>query len=233
MRVLGLIPARSGSKGVPGKNTKLLNGIPLIGYTISSALKSELITKVVVSTDDENIARISKELGADVPFLRPKHLADDKSPTIDTVIHAVNYFKNIGENYDAICLLQATVPFRTVEDIDKSILKFKELDVDCLFSVSEIPHKYNPHWAFLVDENSGYLNIATGENEIITRRQDLPKAYFRDGAIYITKTPTILKKNSLYGERISYFKTSNSASINIDTMEDWSIAEAFISRHED
>lgn len=232
MKVLGLIPARAGSKGVKGKNTKLLNGIPLIGYTIEAALRSQLIHKVVVSTEDALTAEISKELGAEVPFLRPNHLATDQSPTIDTVLHAVDYFVKTRQHFDAVCLLQPTVPFRKTNDIDGAIEQFRKNDVDALFSVSRVPDKFNPHWTFLLHDDRQQLRLATGEQEIITRRQDLPDAFIRDGSIYLTKTKVLLEKKSLYGERIGYYEKEGGVDLNIDTLEDWAMAEKIIQSNE-
>lgn len=232
MRVLGLIPARGGSKGVPRKNLKPLNGQSLIAYTIKAALASAALSKVVVSTDDEEIATESKKQGAEVPFIRPAHLAEDASPTIDTVVHALNYFREKGEQFDAVCLLQPTVPFRASESIDKSIEQFISANADSLISVRQIPHQFNPHWAFEESAESGMLQIATGEKEIISQRQKLPKSYFRDGSIYLTKATIIKEKKSLYGNRITYLENEGEPLINIDTPEDWKRAEEYIATHE-
>jgi len=228
MRVLGLIPARGGSKGVPGKNNKLLNGTPLIGYTIASALASRHISEVVVSTDSEELAQISKELGASVPFIRPATLATDSSPTLDTVIHAIEQLAATGLHFDAVCLLQPTVPFRQAEEIDAAIGKFKKSGADSLISVREIPAKFNPHWAFEPTEGQDFLTIATGETNIVARRQELPKSYYRDGSIYLTNTEIITEKRSLYGQRIAYHENNSTPPINIDTAEDWLKAEEYL-----
>lgn len=232
MKILGLIPAREGSKGIPEKNLKPLKGIPVINYSINIGLQSKLIDTVLVSTDSEKIAQLSREAGASVPFIRPSHLASDKSPTIDTVIHALKYLEDRSENYDAVCILQPTVPFRILEEVDQSILKFIESGADSLVSVREVPHKYNPHWCFEEDSNADHLKIATGERQIIPRRQSLPKAYYRDGSIYLTLTDTILKGKSLYGNKITYFENTQSPDINIDTQTDWLQAENYIKAHE-
>jgi CMP-N,N'-diacetyllegionaminic acid synthase len=224
MRILGIIPARGGSKGVPGKNIKKLNGKPLIQYTSDVALASDKISKLIVSSDDEEIIEVSKELGIEVPFKRPKDLGLDKTPTLPVIIHALEYFKSLGEEFDAVCLLQATSPFRTVEFLEAAIQKFIKKGTDSLISVQKVPHEYNPHWVFQPNEN-GLLEIATGENEIISRRQDLPDTFHRDGSIYITKYDVLLNKNSLFGNSISYIETPKEYYVNIDTMEDWHKAE--------
>jgi CMP-N,N'-diacetyllegionaminic acid synthase len=227
VRVLGLIPAREGSKGILGKNIKLLDGKPLIQYAIEGALESQSIDKVVVSTDSQEIADISKNFGAEVPFIRPSYLADDSSPTIDTVIHCLQYYQNQGEYFDAVCLLQTTHPFRTSQDIESSIEKFKEDSADSLISVIEVPQEFNPHWVYIKD-SGGNLKIATGEKKIISRRQELPDAFIRNGAIYITKASVLIKEKSLYGNKISAYSMTSKNHVNLDTMADWGKAEAIL-----
>lgn len=224
MKILGLIPARGGSKGVPGKNIKPLAGIPLIEYTITAALNSKLLTDVVVSTDSPEIARISEKVGAEVPFIRPDYLATDDSATIDLVIHAVDFLHFSGRDYDAVCLLQPTCPFRKDGFIDKAVSKFIESGSDSLISVLPLPEKYNPHWIF-ERSNDDLLKPATGDGRIISRRQDLPPAYFRDGSIYLTRLSVLAELHSLYGQSISYIIADQKYQVNIDNPEDWQIAE--------
>ncbi|MBC7845881.1 MAG: acylneuraminate cytidylyltransferase family protein [Flavobacterium sp.] len=229
MRILAIIPARGGSKGVPGKNIKLLNGKPLLGYTAEIALQSQHLAEVVVSTEDEQIMEVAKNLGIQVPFIRPMALAQDNTPTIDVIIHALQWFESQNVFFDAVCLLQVTSPFRTLEFLDKTIEKFIESGCDSLVSVQKVPHEYNPHWTFEVNA-AGNLKIATGETEIIPRRQELPTAYHRDGSIYITKTEVLLKQNSLYGKNTAFIESEPDFYINIDTMEDWEKAEEMIQK---
>ena len=226
MKILGLIPARGGSKGIPGKNIKLLGGKPLLQFTFEAATKSELLAKVILSSDDETIIEIAKELELEVPFKRPKNLAEDSSASLEVIQHALNYYLEQGIQFDAVCLLQVTTPFRKTGLIDECILKFQDNNFDSLVSVREVPEDFNPHWIF--EEDHGSLKIATGEEEIISRRQDLPKAYHRDGAIYITKTEVLLNENSLFGEKIGFVNTSASPYVNIDTPEDWRKAEELL-----
>ena len=225
MKILGLIPARGGSRGVPGKNIKPLNGKPLIAYTIEAALKSSSLNRLIVSTDDADIAEISKKYGAEVPFKRPAELATDTSPSIDTVMHALDFFSREDVHFDAVCLLQPTVPFRAENDIDSAIQKFINTEADSLISVREVPHEYNPYWTFVAQSDSDFLCLAVGETKIISRRQDLPRAYYRDGAVYITRTGVIQNRRSLYGNRIAYFESTGMQAVNIDTREDWQNAQ--------
>ncbi|MBJ2174584.1 acylneuraminate cytidylyltransferase family protein [Aureibaculum sp. A20] len=228
MRILGLIPARGGSKGVPRKNIKLLNSKPLLQYTTQVALESKLLTKVILSSDDDEIIQIAKKIGIEVPFKRPELLANDTSPTLPVIQHALQFLKeNKNEEFDAVCLLQVTTPFRTVGFLDEALRKFIESDTDSLISVQKVPHEYNPHWVF-VKNDAGNLEIATGEKQIIARRQELPDTFHRDGSIYITKVEILLKGNSLYGDSISHIESPHESYVNIDTERDWEKAEELV-----
>ena len=227
MKILAIIPARGGSKGVADKNIKLLNGKPLLAYTSEIAVQSKMLSEVMVSTEDEQIKNIAARLGMKVPFMRPQALAQDKTPTIDVIIHALEWYEKQNIFFEAVCLLQVTSPFRTVEFLDKAIAKFIESDCDSLVSVQKVPHEYNPHWTFEVNDE-GNLKIATGEIRIIPRRQDLPTAYHRDGSIYITKTTVLLEEHSLYGRSTAFIESDPDLYANIDTMEDWKNAEKML-----
>jgi CMP-N-acetylneuraminic acid synthetase len=219
LKVLGIIPARGGSRGVPGKNVVEINGRPLIDYSIQQGLASQEIDTLIVSTDDERIAEICLNAGAEVPFIRPPNLATDDSPTIDTVLHALQFYKEKGVEYDAVCLLQPTSPLRPPEAIDEAINKFKLNAWDSLVSVVEVPHHYNPHWTFFSNSDDT-LSLSTGEATIISRRQDLSPAYIRNGCIYITRASVIENDHSLYGDRIGYFQMDDRSKLNIDSPED-------------
>ncbi len=229
MKILGIIPARGGSKGIPGKNGKILGNKPLIAYSIEAAKKARLLTDFIVSTDDEEIARIARDWGARVPFLRPAELARDHTPTLPVVLHALDFFKSRNIRYDAVCLLQPTTPFRPEGFVDRAIEEFIRQDADSLVSVLPVPHEYNPHWVF-EPGNDGFLHIATGDKEIIPRRQELPPAYFRDGSIYLTRTDVLEKKNSLYGERVAYILSDPARYVNLDTPGDWKRAEEMLNQ---
>ena len=228
MKILGLITARGGSKGIPGKNIKLLNGRPLIDYTISAAKESQSLSKTVLSSDDKRIIEFAQSAGIEVPFTRPVQLAKDDTPSIEVIKHALEFYKTSGEHYEAVCLLQPTTPFRRKGLIDEAILKFRDGNYDSLITVREIPSDFNPHWAF--EEENGELKISTGEDVPIPRRQELPKAYHRDGAIYIARTNVIMQNSSLLGQHIGFLETSNDNYVNIDTPEDWVKAEAILKK---
>ena len=214
MKILGVIPARGGSKGIPKKNIKLLNGKPLIAYTIEVALASNL-DKVVVSTDCEEIASISKEYGADV-IMRSENLAQDNTPTLPVLKDTIN---KIDSEYDAVMTLQPTSPFRTTKHIDEAIELFtSDKEADSLVSVVEVPHNFMPEK--LMSINDKYL---VGDIEA-RRRQDMGVMYARNGAvIYITKTNKI--QNYIFGGRILPFFMDKMSSFDIDDMQDWSVAQ--------
>jgi CMP-N,N'-diacetyllegionaminic acid synthase len=231
MKFLAIIPARGGSKGVPRKNIKLLGGKPLIWYSYEAARVSGLFSEIVISTDDVEIAEIAKEIGILVPFLRPNLLANDSAKSIDVVIHCLTEMEKLGFVYDGVVLLQPTSPFREKGLIKKSIEIFQQKNADSLVSVRKVPHQFNPHWLF--ETNSvGLLKIATGDTELIPRRQELPDAYYRDGQIYITSKKVLLDKQSFIGDKLAYVLNENEGStINIDHLEDWISAEKYINEN--
>lgn len=231
MRILGVIPARGGSKGIPNKNKKELLGKPLLQYTIESALAATKLDALVFSSEDESLMTLAKTLNVEVPFKRPEELATDTAGTLEVLQHTVTELAKQQKHFDAVCLLQVTNPFRTSKFIDKAIQKFKESNTDSLISVLEVPHEYNPHWVFKTNAEQN-LKLATGDNNIIKRRQDLPKAYYRDGSIYITKTKVLLEQNSLYGDTIAYIEADADKYVNIDTMDDWLKAETLAKKLE-
>ncbi len=223
MKVLAIVPARGGSKGVPDKNIKMLGGKPLLLHTLEQAELATLISKVVVSTDSLRIAEITSNAGFAPPFIRPAELATDSAATIEVVKHVVSYFEQFGEHYDAVCLLQPTTPFRPNAFIDLAIKKFSASGADSLISVLPVPHQFNPHWTFKPDSD-GFLNSATGDQDIVTRRQDLPQTFYRDGAIYLTRV-SVIKNHSLYGQKITFIESDPRYHVNIDTAADWEKAE--------
>ncbi|MBE2255797.1 MAG: acylneuraminate cytidylyltransferase family protein [Ignavibacteria bacterium] len=229
MKILTIIPARAGSKGIPGKNIKILGKIPLIAYSINSSLKCKLISDTLVSTESEKIEKISLKFGAWIPFKRPKYLAKDKTPTLPVIQYTISRLSKMGYNYDAVCLLQPTTPFRKLSFLNSCLNTFINNKTDSLISVRKVPDEYNPHWIFEKKEN-GFLKISTGEKKIITRRQDLPDTYYRDGSVYITSVNCIINNNSLYGEKISYCINNSEPYCNLDTLSDWKLAENIIKK---
>jgi len=224
MRVLGLIPARGGSKGVPRKNIRLLGGKPLLQYTAEAALAAQRLAKVILSTEDEEIADVGRNCGLAVPFLRPAELAEDDTPTLPVMQHAVSWMESRGERFDAVCLLQPTNPLRRSEDIDGCVELLEKSKADSVVTVLPVPAEYNPHWVYLSDA-SGRLRLSTGEASPIPRRQQLPPAFHREGSVYVTRRDVLMEQNSLYGKTLYGYSLESNASINIDTPQDWASAE--------
>tara|TARA_B110000503_G_C7030720_1_gene363867 strand:- start:25 stop:723 length:699 start_codon:yes stop_codon:yes gene_type:complete len=227
MRILGVIPVRGGSKGVPHKNIKPLLGKPLLEYTAEVAQKSVLISRLIVSTDDPSISACAQGLNIEVPFIRPAHLAMDDTPTLAVLQHALSFYADQDQHFDAICLLQVTSPFRTVDFLNSALHKFINHDFDSLISVQKTPLEFHPNWAFF-PKNDAVLELALPQENIISRRQELPVAYYRDGSIYITKTDIIMNQNSLFGSQIGFIEGPPEAAINIDTHADWKRAEQYL-----
>ncbi len=220
MKVLAIIPARGGSKGIPFKNIVDVCGKPLIQYTIDIAmqLKSKgLLDEVLVSTDCEKIATISKKLGANVPFLRPAAIAGDKAKSIDYILHSIDFFEFKEQNFDAILILQPTSPLRTYDDIHESINLFISNNNDSLISV----YKDEAINELIMYRKEGDIAIPLNENHNKgTRRQDHVNVYIRNGAVYITKVNYIKNKNNIVSDQPLMYEMSKINSVNIDTFED-------------
>lgn len=227
MRVLGLVPARGGSKGVPRKNIRPLCGKPLLLYTAEAALASRLLSRVVLSTDDEEIAEVGRAAGLDVPFMRPRDLALDTTPMLPVVQHTLRTLEAAGSDFDAVCLLQPTNPLRTASDIDQCIELFETSGADTVFTVLAVPAEHNPHWVYFPSPD-GTLRLSTGEATPISRRQDLPLAVHREGSVYVTRTSLVLESNTLYGARTLGYPIDAARSVNIDDLQDWERAESLL-----
>jgi CMP-N,N'-diacetyllegionaminic acid synthase len=226
MRVLGLIPARGGSKGVPRKNVRSLGGKPLLQYTADAALAARHLARVVLSTDDPEIAGIGRAIGLDVPFIRPAEFAQDSAPMFPVIAHALRHLEDSGDRFDAVCLLQPTTPFRTREDIDACIDLLVETGADTVITVLPVPPEHNPHWVYFRSEE-GMLRLSTGEKTPIPRRQDLPPAFHREGSVYVTRCQTI-ERGTLYGPRVVGHVVDPATRVNIDDPRDWERAEALL-----
>jgi CMP-N,N'-diacetyllegionaminic acid synthase len=223
--ILTIIPARAGSKGVPDKNARLLAGKPLIQYTIESALRSKALSSILLSSDSEKIIALAKQYPrVETPFTRPAELALDSTPMILVVQHALAHYNATGQSFDYICLLQPTTPFRKSDLIDQAIEQIIHSKADSLTTIQKVPHRYNPHWTFKIEDEQ--LHVTTGEKEIIPRRQALPEAWYRDGQLYITRTE-LVRKGTLTGGKFIGYRNDGGSAINIDTPEDWNDAENF------
>lgn len=221
MKILSIIPARGGSKGIPHKNIKPFFGKPLIYYTIDTARSICPDENICVSTDDPEIIRIVQEYGLKVPFVRPTELATDKAGTYEVLLHALNFYEKLGESFDVILLLQVTSPFRTSKHV-KEALKLYRSDLDMVVSVSK--NRTNPYYNCFEEDNQGFLK-KTLDNSLFTRRQDAPVTYEYNGAIYVIN-PESLKKMPLgnFTRRVKYVM-DELHSIDLDSMTDWKYAE--------
>ncbi len=228
MLVLGVIPARAGSKGVPNKNIRELNGKPLIYYSIVEGLKSNFVSDLVVSTDSKEYQNISKIYGADCPFLRPSKLSSDDSLAVPTIQHATNEMEKIkGIEYDYVVMLQPTSPLRKYSHIDQALTKLFNSDADAIISVVDVNNNHPMKMKIFTGKNSISGRLIDYEKPPVENcpRQKLPPVFIVNGAIYATKRNVLMKENSFQGKNCLGFKMSEDESINIDTEIEFLIAE--------
>lgn len=227
INILALITARGGSKGLPGKNIKPLNGFPLIYYSIEAAIKSKYIDKnnIFCTTDSDEIANVALQYNCRV-IKRPYHLSDDKATSISVVLHALDYLKSeLQKEFDYLLLLQPTSPLRTVQHIDEAIELAINKNADSVISVFEA--KYPPYHMKLINEQ-GILTDFIKHN--YSRRQDMPVVYSVNGAIYITKTNVLKNDKNFYGKNSFPYLMSWLESIDIDDINDFKLAEFLIKK---
>lgn len=223
-KALYIIPARGGSKGIPHKNIKPLGNKPLIYYAIDCARKLANDSDICVSTDDPEIAKCVEDYGLHVPFLRPDYLASDTAGTYEVLLHALDYYERLGNEYDVIVLLQPTSPFRTPEDVVGTMNAYND-DLDMVVSVKEA--STNPYYNSFEEDTNGYLVISKGNGKY-TRRQDAPKAWEYNGAVYVIN-PHSLKAMSMSDfKKVAKHEMDSLHSLDLDTMLDWKIAELLI-----
>lgn len=226
-RIIGVIPARGGSKGIPMKNSKLLQDRPLIDWSINAASKSQLLDRFIVSTDSTEIAYIALNTGAEVPFRRPEALATDTATTRDVLIHAINFLEENGDQYDYLVLLQPTSPFRRKGAIDEAIqLAINEKDVDMVVSVKETSS--NPYYVLFEEDQQGYLK--SSKEGYFQRRQDCPKVYEYNGSIYVIRVSSLRNHPTMKFPKILKYLMSDEESIDLDTEFDWKFAEFLASQ---
>lgn len=219
-RILGIIPARGGSKGIPGKNIRRVDGRPLLAYTVDAARASAMLTRTIVSTDSPAIARVARRCGAEVPFLRPAALAADRSPTVDAVAHALATLERIdGQTFDYVAILEPTSPLRTADDIDRSLRLLVRSGADSVVSVCELPHHQHP--SKLMRLSGAALQEVRGpaSGGRVARRQELEPLYYRNGAIYACTT-RLVRAGRLFGGRCVPYLMRPDATIDIDGWDD-------------
>jgi len=227
-KILALIPARGGSKGIPKKNIKPLLGKPLIEWTIEEAKKSKYIDKILVSTDDEEIAHISRENGADVPFMRPKKFAMDTSKTADVIIHALDVLEKQNEQYSLIVLLEPTSPLREAVDIDTCIKKLLDTpDAKAIVSVAKLE---SGHPEFnVITTPEGFIRKCDGSSNFnILRRQELKDVFFFDGSVYVSWVETFRERRSFYHELTLAYIIQKYKLLEIDDLSDFICVEALM-----
>ncbi len=225
MKFLCIIPARGGSKGIPRKNIKELRGKPLIGYTIDVARSIFRDVDICVTTDDSSIIDIvENQFNLHVPFVRPFYLATDTSGSYEVLLHAIEYYETRGFFYDAIVLLQPTSPFRTSRHVKDAMALYSN-SVDMVVSVVE--SDVNPYYNLFEEDNNGFLHLSKGEGDVV-RRQDAPRVYEYNGAVYVINIQSLKKEIlSKFKRKIKYVMDKES-SLDLDTMYDWNIAEMIL-----
>jgi CMP-N,N'-diacetyllegionaminic acid synthase len=232
--VLGVVTARGGSKGIPGKNTKLLGGKPLIAYTIAAARASGVFDRLILSTDDEQAAAIARELGCEVPFMRPAELSHDHTPHLPVMIHAAAWLRD-HDGYEPpwTMILMPTSPFRQPRHIREAVDLAVTSGADSVVSVEEMPAHFHPLRAVTIDKD-GWARLFVGGEPVRqrpVRRQGLPPAAVFNGAIYLFRTSLLfdLTEPSLYGDKVAAYRMTPPYGHNIDSASDWDDAERILS----
>lgn len=225
-KIIAIIPARGGSKGIPKKNIKILAGKPLIAYTIEQALKSKFLNRVIVSTDDKEIAEISKKYGAEI-IKRPENLATDRAKITDVIFHLLGVLKKEKYIPEIIVSLQPTSPLRTVNDIDRAIEIFLKNKCKSVISVCESGHSF--YWSFKIEKK--YLKPIFEWRRLNQQKQDLPKVYIPNGAIYISTPKSLFKYRSFYCRKILPYPMREERSVDIDNEVDFKLAEILMKNY--
>ena len=226
MRLLYLIPARGGSKGIPHKNIKQLSGKPLIAYSIDVARQLTDDSNICVSTDDDEIMQVVTSYGLTVPFKRPDFLATDSAGTYEVILHAIDFYENLGVSYDAVVLLQPTSPLRTARQVTEAIGLYDK-SVDAVVSVCESPQ--NPYYNLFEENRDGYLRISKGDGAF-RRRQDTPPVWMFNGAIYVFNVESLRKGYFDSFKKIRKYVMPLDMSFDLDTLTDWMYLEAVMNK---
>ncbi|HEY3093399.1 MAG TPA: acylneuraminate cytidylyltransferase family protein [Vicinamibacterales bacterium] len=228
MLVLGLVPARGGSKGVPGKNVRPLAGHTLLEYTARAARESGVLDRVILSTDSPEIADAGRRAGLEVPFMRPAALAGDDTPMLPVIQHALAETARSGWSPDVIVLLQPTSPLRRPEHIRDAVNVLRDTSADSVVTVVEVPRHLSPDYVMRIDE--GRLKPFLPEGARITRRQDARPAYSRDGTVYAFRRATVERFGGIYGDDCRPLLIDANESLSIDSPADWDEAERVLAR---
>lgn len=224
-KILAIIPARGGSKGLPGKNIRTIAGKPLIAWSIDAAKESHYVDELIISTDSIEIAAIAKDWGAQVPFQRPAVLATDEAKTIDVILHAINLAQSSSSHFNLVLVLQPTSPLRTGEDIDNAVELFFEKNASAVVSVCKTEH--HPWWSNTLPRN-GHMKNFLRPDIINTNRQALPTYYRLNGAIYLADIYFLKQKKSFITEGTFAYLMPLDHSVDIDNAIDFKLAETLL-----
>jgi CMP-N,N'-diacetyllegionaminic acid synthase len=226
--ILAIIPARGGSKGIFRKIIAPLRGKPLIAYTIEAAEGSRMISRAIVSTEDSEIASVARKWGGEVPFMRPAHLATDSASQMDVILHAITEIEAAEHrSYEILVLLQPTAPLRTSRDIDDALRLLASTGADSVISLCRAEESH-PYYMYTVDGDRARAFVDVPAD--MTRRQDFPVVYVRNGAIYAVRRDVVVRKKSFYGRDCRAFIMPRGRSVNINSLLDWEIAEWLLER---
>lgn len=225
-RIICIIPARKGSKGLKNKNIKILGGLPLIAWSIRTAKKCKFIDEIIVSTDSLKISKIAKKYGAKVPFLRPKKFATDKSSSFSVLKHAIDFYKKKNTFFEYVLLLEPTSPFRSYHDINNCIRKVIKNKIESIVSVTKVIDQHPTFLHYINKKNIliPYLNNLQNRH---SRRQDIKPLFYLEGSIYISKISTLFKYKSFYHKKTQAFEIGKWKSLEIDDMDDFNLAEYY------
>lgn len=229
MNILGVVPARGGSRSIPRKNIALVAGRPLLQYTCEAALRSKRLTRTILSTDDEEIGSVGRACGIEVPFLRPDFLAQDETPMVEVLHHAVSWLANHnGFRADLIVLLQPTSPLRCAEHIDAAVDLILSTNADTVVSVVEVPHRFSVVSQMCKDANGNLSPFIEGP--MLLRRQDKPRLYARNGPVVLVIRRQVIESGRLYGDTVRPLEMTPTDSLDIDDADDLALAEFWVNR---
>ena len=228
MEILGLIPARAGSRGIPGKNLVPLRGRPLLAYTAAAAAASTTLTRCILSTDDERIAAAGRELGLEVPFLRPAELALDDTPAFPVVAHAVAWVAAAGRPADIVVLLQPTSPLRRAEHVDGAVRLLLETGAETVVSVVPVPHRFAPASLLRLGAGGRVEPALTGAGDPLSRQQKEQLVARNGPAVYAARVEELLRRGSLYGAETVAYPMSPVDSVDVDDLDDLALCEALL-----
>lgn len=225
---VGIIPARGGSKGIPRKNLALCGGKPLIAHTILAALEAKTLSRVIVSTDSDEVAAVCREYGAEVPFMRPPELSQDDTPMVAVLRYVLDWLVGRGGEPDAIILLQPTSPLRSSRHIDEAVELFFRSNASSVVSVREVPHQFNP--VSVMSLANGRLTPYLRDVGVVTRRQDKPRVYARNGPAILVCRPDTIRQRELYGEPCVPYIMASRDSLDVDEPFDLELIDALLTR---